>query len=322
MSKYNHIWKHYQQAEIISPEEYVEKYLTRLEKYDQTRLEFEHDFQGYLASEREKRIDKIIDALTNSALGGFENICHRIVASDYGADPLCTYGSLLDSGRFNFGSVGGHFNQFDCHYAASNYETAFQEKFHYSLEDLKDGPLSPSEMSVMPVGSFNNIRVDISLSRCLDLRDPDSLKSFFEVISEIAPSSTIQLKWKHFCKKNKIKHERLLTINQLEQLYFSIYDPNFKQFETFLDLPSNSQWLGHYARLAGIQGIIYMSLRNENGFNIAVFPSNLKNTDSYIKLTDNVPYVDSSRRQMNSVNCEFFKCTFEELKAQSQIQNH
>ncbi|MCM2280579.1 MAG: RES family NAD+ phosphorylase [Bdellovibrionaceae bacterium] len=320
MSHFNHIWTRYGRSKQ-TPEDYVEKYLTKLEKFDSARLEFEQKFQSFLAQEREKRLERILDALSSSGRSGFEGICYRIVSSEYGDDPLCTFGSLVDSGRFNFGSIGSYFSQFDCHYVASDFETAFQEKFHYSTQDLKGTLLSPEEMMLGRPPSFNNVRVEVSLSRCLDLRDPDSLKSFFDVIAEISPSESIQWDWEKWCTKFKQDYIPRATVQEIEQLYFSIYDPNFKQFETYLDIPSNSQWIGHYARQAGIQAVIYLSVRNETGYNLAIFPTNLRESDSYIRLMDGASYVDPSRRHMNSDNCEFFKCTFKELRSQGAVKN-
>ena len=322
MSKFNHIWKHYHRNNNQTPEQYIEAYLTRLEKFDKARLDFENLYQSYLSQEREKRLDKIIDALSSSARMVYNDTCVRVVSGHYGDDPLCTYGSLVDSGRFNFGSTGSFYSQFDCHYIANNFETAFQEKYHYSNEELHGSVLSPSGMALLEAPeSFNSTRIEVSLSNCLDLRNPNSLNSFFDVIAEIIPSDGLQWEWKKWCQKYKQVYQPLITVQEIETLFFSIYDPNFKQYESYLDIPSNSQWLGHYARLAGIQAIIYLSVRNETGYNLAVFPTNLKETDSYLKLTDDLPYVDHSRRQMISENCEFFRCTFAELRSQSLILN-
>lgn len=69
-----------------------------------------------------------------------------------------------------------------------------------------------------------------------------------------------------------------------------------------LDQPSNSQWFGHYAKLTGIQSIVYPSCRNTSGYNVVVFTENFENTDSVAEITDEVSFIDSVRKRIDSTN--------------------
>ncbi|MBX3022239.1 MAG: RES family NAD+ phosphorylase [Bdellovibrionales bacterium] len=86
----------------------------------------------------------------------------------------------------------------------------------------------------------------------------------------------------------------------------SIFEQNFTQWQTLTNVPSNSQWLGFYAFLAGIQAIIYPSIRNPEGYNLAVYPENLRETDSFVELSPALEHVSADNVRMDAKTYSFF----------------
>lgn len=95
-------------------------------------------------------------------------------------------------------------------------------------------------------------------------------------------------------------------INTPELLYRSVLDPDYTQWDTWIDQPSPSQWFGHYVRLAGIQGVIYPSLRSDAGHNVAVFLDKFEDTESFVMLTDDCDFVKNDLRRVDAKNFSNF----------------
>ena len=51
--------------------------------------------------------------------------------------------------------------------------------------------------------------------------------------------------------------------------------------------------------MAGIHGIIYNSIRNDNGINLALFPENFEGTDSFVELIDETDFVSRVNRRID-----------------------
>ena len=83
----------------------------------------------------------------------------------------------------------------------------------------------------------------------------------------------------------------------------------------WLDIPSNSQWFGCYVKEAGIEAIIYPSLRYEGCYNCAVYPENFA-AKSFIKLADDHSSVSEARVEINKKNYKFFEHPVEEFSMQ------
>jgi hypothetical protein len=310
MARFEHVWKHYF-PNRTSPETYVERYLIKLEKLDKEMFEFWQDYQAYLGAQRENLSEEIADSLLIASQQDLEVSAYRIVTSNYGEDPLCTYGSILDAGRFNFGVISSFHKDFDCLYIGDSPATCYQEKFHYSQDENIDG-LSGADVALIP--SHNTVRVNVKLASYLDLHEPENLHAFLKVVSKIKTPEEFQRRREKIHKRIGEKCDPLGTIQGLDALIISIFDPSFKQTNTLMDLPSNSQWLGHYVRQAGVQAIKYPSVRQEGGFNLAIYPINFEGTDSFVKLVDQMPYVPTSRMVIDETNCHFIRLSRKQLK--------
>lgn len=84
-----------------------------------------------------------------------------------------------------------------------------------------------------------------------------------------------------------------------------LLDPNYAQSPTIVDQPAASQWFGFYVKEAGIQGIVYPSVRNKIGYNLAVFPENIIGTNAKLRLLDPAAGVKSQDTFLSAENAQF-----------------
>ena len=288
----------------VSPEEYVEFVLINLEKANKLQKAFHKNYHTYLNTERNNRKEEIITSLKIAGKQTFKGLLYRVVLSNYMQDPLCLYGSLLHSGRFNFGgNISPDYPDFSCLYVSSSLYGAQCEKF--PNEDSNN--LLSNEKSLAPNNSFLISRCQVLLKKCIDIRTPDNLKKFTKIISEINPTAGLRRYWRKINQKIKKKVEPLNTIKSTKQLHQSLLEKNYKQWETYVDLPSNSQWFGSYVKEAGIEAIIYPSIKDKKSYNLAIYPCNLK-TGSYIRLKDKHSSVSPDRIEINGKNHKLFEC--------------
>ena len=306
----------YKKLYALSPEQYVEYALCNLEKASNKIRFFYKNYHTYLATQRELFLSEILQSLKKNGKKKVKGVFYRVVLSKYMDDPLCMYGSLLHSGRFHFGNISYDYPSFPCLYVSSNPEGAKFEKF----PNKKQSVLSSEEMSLIPPNnSFLTSRCELNLTKCIDLRTKGSLTDFTKIISQIKPTDNFQKKWKKLNRKvnGNSKVESLKTIKASDELYQSLFEVHYQQWITWLDIPSNSQWFGYYARTSGIEAIIYPSLRYKNCYNLAIYPENFENK-SYIRLIDTHKSVAKNRIEITQKNYKFFE--FESPSKSSSIQ--
>ncbi|RLA59193.1 MAG: hypothetical protein DRQ89_14370 [Epsilonproteobacteria bacterium] len=286
----------------ITPHQYIENEIVRLEKLDDESRDLWAEFQGHLAFERDRVLDQIKDGLLESSSFDYSmSNFSRITGSQFSQNPLSGKGSYLapPGGRFNFGQSISYQTYFPALYLASDYKTAFAEKFHQSDDFIGKNGLNIFDLGLRGPDSFLHVRTNFYLERVLDLRGPDVFRLFYNSISHIKiPKSIIK-------RAEKLKINLSLA-NSPVNLEKSIFDPNYEQWDTWIDQPSPSQWFGHYARLAGIQGVIYPSVRKEEGFNLAIFIDQFEDSNSFVELADEVGHIDSEFRKLESNNLNLF----------------
>ena len=297
----------------LSREQYVEYAICDLQKANKKHHAFYKGYHVYLATQRQLLIEEIIESLRKVGVNREKGVFYRVISSKYMDDPLCTAGSLLHSGRFNFGNISYDYKSFPCLYVSSNEEGAKHEKFPNKKMKL----LSSSEMSLIPDDSFLTSRCEVNLTKCINVRTQNSLKYFTKIISQIDPTERFQKKWKKMNRNilGKTKVKPLKTIKGIKELYQSLFEIYYEQWVSWLDIPSNSQWFGHYVKEAGIEAIIYPSLRYEGCYNLAVFPQNFK-SKSYVRLIDFHKSVSEERTEIRKTNHRFFEHPFESYSAQ------
>ena len=294
----------YKKLHALSPEQYVEYALCNLEKANNKIRLFYKNFHTYLATQRELLLNEILQSLKKIGKERQKGIFYRVVLSKYMNDPLCMVGSRLHSGRFHFGNISYDYPPFPCLYVSNHSDGAKFEKFPNKNHSL----LSSAEMSLIPNNSFLTSRCEVNLIKCIDLRTANILTDFTKIISQINPNEKFQKKWKKLNRtvnrKNKVKP--LETIKSTKSLYQSLFEVHYEQWVTWLDIPSNSQWFGYYAKKAGIEAIIYPSLRYENCYNLAIYPDNF-GSKSYVRLMDSHNSVSKDRIEINKSNYKFFE---------------
>ena len=133
----------------------------------------------------------------------------------------------------------------------------------------------------------------------MDLTTDLPIDAFFEEIKHIKMLKKLKQDFKNL-------GENVVMIRSKDHLRQSIMEENYEQWDYWLDCPSNSQWLGHYARLAGIQGILYPSVRMESRVNIAIFPDQFGDSLSYVELVDKSDLVPLKQMRMDSSNFNDF----------------
>lgn len=136
----------------------------------------------------------------------------------------------------------------------------------------------------------------------IDITDKNSLRGFSEIISQIKPTKEL-LEFAH-----SVGIPTLKTVQTAGELLRTLLNPDFLKHPTALEMPANSQWFGLYCLRAGIQGIIYPSVRkNGGGNNIAILIDNFTDTNSSARLNADTAIIHESRREMKSENIHFFK---------------
>lgn len=278
----------------------IETYLVDLEKSTAEELEFWEEYWSYFSREREKRLDDISDALNAGKIhdGEFKK-CSRIVAAKFANDPLCTVGSTkISSNRFNFGSISQSLVSFQALYVGEDFNTAYLEKYGYEYGTRMGlTGYDPSVLKAQP-GGFSHFELDVEIETYLDLRSIDKLQPFVDVLREIKiPQAYINRSRKLFGRDIGLN-----TTTNVVKLKRALLHREQAQWPTLLDMPSNSQWFGYYAKQAGISGIVYPSVKSKYGFNIAPFTENFDDSSSNVKLTEKWPTVPADRHALDSSN--------------------
>lgn len=273
------------------PEQFVEKELKAFENYTQSQKEYRGLTETYLERERERRLENILTGLNSAKKSDLaETQFHRIVRSRFSHNPLCSVGSVErpPGGRFNFGkSTRFVTNYFYCLYVGDSYETSFEESF-YSTEES--------------IGDFASFKIDVKIDSFLDLTTDAPYEAFYEVIKDIR----LPADFEKFALARGIQPMSL--VNSPQALKLAIMSPNWKSWDTWLDLFAPSQWFGYYAQLAGIGGILYPSARRDGGKNLAIFMDNFEATGSEVALSNpnEWPLINEALKKINSDNYKSF----------------
>ena len=277
----------------------ADEILIRLESQTNEHLKFWKEFQSYLANEREQKIDELKDCLWAARSNELAlSDCSRIVDSEWSNLPLSSMGSIKrkPGGRFNFGGISSFHADFEALYIADHHDTAFLEKFHRSPGETVENDRTifhPQDFALMDIGGYVHFKINARLKSVLDLRNPQALAKFAEVISSIDATE-------YFHSWAKSERISMAMVTDTETLNKFVYEANYTQWAIWLDQPSISQWIGHYARLAGISAIVYHSVRNtESGTNYAIFSDNLEATNSYVELNGIYHGVEEKDRSLN-----------------------
>lgn len=229
----------------------------------------------------------IIDELKASLLSDcttyeFSN-WRRALDCKFNNEPLSAKGSILNEigGRFNIGDIDQiKFPRFAGLYLAENTVTALREKYGTNSEPPKkyDHSLTPKELNL--VESVSIVTVKGYLTKVLDLCNRNSLDEFLSKISLIKLP-------KSFTKKARQLGLDGYHIKNKKELLNALSDPNWRFMPMQFDIPANPQILGQLAYIAGIEAILYPSVKTKKKCLVA-YPENFYQSKAYIELETEV----------------------------------
>ncbi len=286
----------------VAPNQYLENKLIQFEKLDDSSRQLWADFLKYTSDEREKVLEDIQYCLMEHSVEDYQqDSFSRIIGSKFSLEPFSSKGSYLTppGGRFNFGQSISYQTYFSALYIANNFDVAYQEKYGCSENFESSDGLTSLDLSLSKPDSFTHQRVKFNLERVIDLRDDDALSAFFDVIKHIKMP-------KLYADQAKRLGVSMAIISDCEHLRLSLFDPHYEQWDYWIDQPSPSQWFGHYVRLAGIQGVIYPSVRSEDGTNVAIFLDQFESSGSFVELVDESDFVPTGNKRVDASNYQLF----------------
>ncbi len=242
-----------------------------------------------LAHQRTAAASEIRKALLGAADGPFLfSKWRRIVDYEYCLHPLSTVGSVLGEvgGRFNIGRIDeSKFPTFPALYLASTNETAMIEKFGQS--DDSEG-LSDLDFALRSADSFTSVAVSGTLETVIDLRRPERLQPLLDIFGSFYLTEEL------YRRAKKLRLTRPVVVKTMEHLMTTLMAKNWRQEPILWDVPSGAQIFGQLVRAAGIEGIIWPSVRGDDKC-LAVFPENVSGK-SYVQLDDEPPSPDVPHR--------------------------
>lgn len=271
----------------LFPEYFVDQKLKALEQSNAAEKSYCDLVENYLQRARESMSDDINSALLNNLKLDFEHEnLSRIVRAKFSNDPLCSFGSVRrpPGGRFNFGqSTRRGSEYFQALYLGNDYDTSFHESFHSKDESI---------------GDFSHFKVKAKLDKYLDLRNKKVIEDFYDVIGAIK----LPPEFKEFAAHYGV--EPMSLVKNAKELQAAIFSERYKAWDTWVDQYSTSQWFGFYAYSLGIPAIIYPSIRYKEGFNLAIYMDNFKDTKNTVtfKTPGDWEHVPENRKYINSEN--------------------
>ena len=258
----------------------------RAKFYDSLKR-YRWDVYSELNNQRIDHWDDLRESLLKISTNNF-SFCKyvRIIELKYSSHPLCTRGSIKGfGGRFNIGDFNPAIPQFQCLYIAENEETARVE----TLGKPYGKDITIHEHLLKTPESFSTISLSGSLDSIIDLSNSKALKPITKILKTFKFSDALIREGKNL--KNQIPSQKVITDHKI--LYKSLLAHGWQGIPNNWLVPANSQIFGEIVKSSGIAGIIYPSSRKKNknsGKNLAIFPSNFKQTDSYIKIHGEAPH--------------------------------
>lgn len=244
-------------------------------------IDYTAEHFSYFAYRRSKVMEELKTSLRDNSINFEFNNWVRVVSQEFSNTPLSTIGSYISfpGGRFNIGNIDPQrFPQFPALYLASESATAFLEMKGLEPEENHEG-LTGSELSV--AGNFSHFKVQGELINVLDLTNEENLRPFYNLIKDI------KLPIYYIKKARELKSSAMPPVKNLQELLSTIFEPNWRLMPMQFDVPANSQILGQIAQSAGLEGILYPSIKTQKII-LAAYPQNFINSDSFIEIEGRV----------------------------------
>jgi RES domain-containing protein len=236
---------------------------------------------AYFAHRRSQVMEELKQSLQANMTTFEFSDWRRIVSHQFSNTPLSTIGSIksFPGGRFNIGVIDTErFPQFPALYLAEDASTAFLEMTGLKPDNVFEG-LSAKELAA--AGNFSHFVIRGKLTAILDLTTPKSLQKFYDCLKGIL------LPIYYTKKAAQLKISAMVPVKSLENLRETLLVENWRLMPMQFDSPSNSQVLGQIAHSAGIEAILYPSVKT-NRKALAIYPENFTNSDAFIEITGKV----------------------------------
>jgi len=246
-------------------------------------LKYQWNYYAELAGQRNTIQEEIKQALIQVCAPYEFQKWQRAVKYKYVLHPLSSVGSLTYiGGRFNTGTdVNAEVPSFPALYIAQDKDTALQE--HLGQEPDKHSDLTPREIALTSAVSEAIVSVSGKLDKVFDLTKSSNLALFVDLIKNFKLSNELKE------TANKLNMKNPGIVRTPDDLIKTLLNPDWRQLPSNYDVPANSQIFGHLIYSSGIEGILYPSKFTEKSC-LAVYPRNFPNTESYIKLDDELPH--------------------------------
>lgn len=246
-------------------------------------LKYHWDYYNELAYQRSQITDEIKKSLLEATQKTFTfEKWQRAVKYKYALEPFSVTGSLIDpaGGRFNIGDINSsQFPPFPALYLTGDKNTAHQELLCQKIDPGQEN--RAFDFALTNPASVVNISLSGSLSSIINLREPEKLQPFVDLIKDFSIPDYLKK-----TAKNIGEHEPDL-IRSVPKLINSLQDPNWRLWPMQFDVPVASQIFGQLVSEAGIEGILYPSKFTDKDC-LAVYPQNFEE-GSFIQMDDTAP---------------------------------
>ena len=254
-------------------------------------LKFHWDYYSNLVYQRSKVADKINSALFEAVERKFPfKNWQRTIKHKYSTEPLSVEGSLVDpGGRFNIGDINpSQFLCFPALYVAADRDTSLQELLSQKIDPGQEN--RALDFALANPASITHISLSGSLDSIIDLKKPERLHSFVDLIKDFSIPDHLKETAK------RIGLESLELIHTVPKLVDALLFPNWREWPMQFDVPATSQIFGQLVVEAGIEGILYTSIFSGKDC-LAVFPQNFDEpSGSFVQLDDEAPKETKIRR--------------------------
>lgn len=243
-------------------------------------LRFAWDHYSALQHQRSAVAEEIAEALACARSGPFPfSGWMRVVDYQFTNHPLSAVGSVksMAGGRFNIGDLDPiKFAPFPALYLASDHKTVLAETLGQPGES--DG-LTQDELALRSKRSYSCVAVNGMMETVIDISEMARLRQFVDVIGEFKLPVAIR----ENAKRLGIPGGIVSSIAELETALFALH---WRAMPMQMGVPASSQIFGQLVARAGIEGIVFPSVRSgSGGTSLAVFPQNLQG-DSFVQLAD------------------------------------
>ena len=244
-----------------------------------------HDlYHSVLAHQRAQVLEDLKVALAQHTTSFKFQGWSRIVAYQHANHPLSASGSVYNDpgGRFNIGAIDPlRFPPFPALYVAKDFPTAFKEVYGQTTK-VGNLQLTESELALANGASMAKVCICGYIEHVLNILDPSALKEFVDSIKGFKLSQDL------YKRARTLKLHLPRIIKDVPTLQSVLLSHDWRNTPQLVDTPAPSQIFGQIAHAAGIEAILYQSVKTSKDC-LAVFVENFENSTSYVELEGSIP---------------------------------